>query len=299
MIKVHLIRIMSLTALVLGFSSCTGISASAQEPSCLDCHPSIQQGAIIHAALTMGCISCHSAIDANDIPHKKTNTIAKGLSSEPPELCYGCHDKSGLEGKVTHSPVVGGMCISCHNPHSSDSSKLLTSEPPALCFTCHEEKKFLGKFTHSPVAGGMCTSCHFPHKSDNEKLLQSPIPDLCFNCHDTAGFSKQNIHPPVAGGMCSSCHSSHASDYPAQLLHKINDLCTGCHQGEASGQHILIGYGLGGSHPVEGVPDPVHRERNLSCISCHSPHSAKAKNLFVDHPRTLCEVCHEKIIVNQ
>lgn len=268
------------------------------EVDCLTCHGDLAKKKVVHAALQMGCPTCHSAIDATDIPHKKTNTIAKGLSSEPPELCYGCHDKNKFEGKVTHPPVMGGMCTSCHNPHSSDTAKLLLSEPPALCFTCHEEKKFKGKFTHSPVAGGMCTTCHSPHKSDNEKLLQALAPDLCFNCHDKAGFSKQNIHPPVAGGMCLTCHGPHASDYPAQLLHKINDVCIECHTQKdlKTGLHVISGFGAGG-HPVKGKKDPKRTGKEFACSSCHDPHSSEWMKLFRYKAQSLfelCQHCHEK-----
>jgi predicted CXXCH cytochrome family protein len=169
--------------------------AGGAEVDCLECHDDLKEKKVIHEALESGCDSCHSAIDATDVPHEMTNSVDKGLSSEPPGLCFECHDEDDFKGKVNHSPVEEGMCTSCHNPHKSGQEKLLQSEPPGLCFECHDEDDFKGKVNHSPVEEGMCTSCHFPHKSDNEKLLQSEPPGLCFECHDEDDFKLLAMGP--------------------------------------------------------------------------------------------------------
>jgi predicted CXXCH cytochrome family protein len=221
------------------------------EANCLSCHEALSKGKVVHPALQMGCTTCHSAIDANELPHKKTSKTARGLSSEQPDLCYGCHDKAKFTQKNVHA-AIGMGCTSCHNPHSSKNAKLLNAEPPGLCF----------------------------------------------NCHDKAGFSKKNVHPPVAGGMCMSCHTPHSSNEIALLLKPVNDVCITCHTASdiRRGIHIVRGFSTRG-HPVKGKKDKMRPDRDLSCSSCHNPHSSDWIKLFryeANSPFVLCLHCHPK-----
>ncbi len=267
------------------------------EEDCLTCHEQLSKEKVVHPALSMGCPTCHSAIDAKEIPHKKTNKIARGLSSEQPDLCYNCHDKGMFTKKTVHPPLGMG-CTACHNPHSSKNARLLNSEPPELCYNCHDRKKFEGKIVHSPVAGGMCTACHNPHSTDSPRLLVSEAPDLCYNCHDRTAFAKKNIHPPVAGGMCLNCHVPHASKYTTLTVKAVNGVCTTCHTGEAikSGFHVVRGFRSIG-HPMTGQVDPKREGKRFNCASCHDPHSSEYNRLFrykAQAPFELCLHCHEK-----
>jgi predicted CXXCH cytochrome family protein len=274
-----------LLSLFFLFTPCS--SATGGE-TCLDCHEELSKGKAVHQAVSMGCTTCHSAIDTSDIPHKVTGKLAKGLSADQPELCYGCHDKTAFSKKNLHAAVSMG-CTGCHNPHSSKNARLLVSEPPGLCFNCHEKKKFEGKVTHSPVAAGMCTSCHTPHSGAEEKLLIADLPELCFNCHDKGAFSKKNVHPPVAGGMCLSCHGPHATEAPVLLSKGLNGLCLGCHKGQATGKHVLAGFG--GFHPLEGKSDPSSPDKKMTCVSCHNAHSSDVAKLF--QSPGICKRCHK------
>ncbi len=264
------------------------------EVDCLDCHKALAEEKVVHPAVGMGCTGCHGAIDASEVPHKKTNKIDKGLSSEQPELCYGCHDKAMFSKKTVHA-AVGMGCTGCHNPHSSKNAKLLISEPPGLCFNCHEKKKFEGKTVHSPVEGGMCITCHSPHSTDGPKLLLSGAPDLCFTCHDKAEFSRKNVHSPVEGGMCLDCHTAiHASKQPALFGKKINTICLGCHPDIAKSLHAIRGF-KGAGHPLDGKKDPVRTDKTFSCAGCHNPHSSDSPRLFryqASTPFALCKYCH-------
>jgi len=267
------------------------------EVDCLKCHEELTKKKVVHAAVQRGCPTCHSAIDAADVPHKKTNTITKGLSSKVPDLCYGCHDKKMFEGKDVHPPVMGGMCLSCHNPHSTDSPKLLVAEAPLLCFKCHDKIKFENKTTHPPVKDGMCLTCHFPHKSDSEKLLQTSVPDLCFKCHDKTEFTRKNIHSPVAAGMCLTCHVPHASKYENLTAKLVTGLCTSCHTDKyiKNGIHIVRGTASSG-HPVSGKKDPKREGKKFTCASCHNPHSSDFTKLLRykgDAPFEICINCHQ------
>jgi predicted CXXCH cytochrome family protein len=227
--------------------------ASAAEINCLECHGDLAQGKSVHAAVSMGCTACHTAVDARELPHKISNKIAKGLSSEQPALCYGCHDKSTFEKKFVHAAVGMG-----------------------------------------------CTGCHNPHSSKYEKLLPADILNLCYNCHDKAVFTKPGTHAPVVAGKCLACHLPHSSEYSYLLDNPMSRLCDKCHEGKSSGKHILAGYGLGDHHPTQGSNNPAHPGQELSCTSCHSPHSSIKKSLLSNEtqgPDNFCLMCHTKIMV--
>jgi predicted CXXCH cytochrome family protein len=197
----------------------------------------------------MGCDACHTAIDARDIPHKIKNKIARGLSADQPELCFGCHDKSMFEKKVVH-PALGMGCTSCHNPHASKSAKLLKGELPGPCYGCHDKGPFSGKHVHPPVAAGQCTSCHSPHSSDLASLLDKPVNDVCGMCHDNKSSGKHILtgyglgdHHPTSGkpdpsrpGMaitCVSCHTPHAGSRKylfTAATGSSGNLCLLCHK---------------------------------------------------------------------
>ncbi len=215
--------------------------------SCADCHAELTADKTAHAAVAMGCESCHTAIDASDIPHKKKNKIAKGLSAEQPDLCFGCHDKAQFSKPNVHAALSMG-CTSCHNPHASKHAKLLSSPMPDVCYSCHDRAAFMKKNVHPPVAIG-CTACHQPHSGDIARLLNSPVPDLCIMCHDAMSSGKHVMaghgsgNHPVSGKpdpsrperelSCISCHLPHASDLAtlftgAQGYPK--SICLTCHR---------------------------------------------------------------------
>ncbi len=246
----------------------------AEQPDCSMCHEPLTKEKVVHMALQMGCPTCHTAIDAKDVPHKKTNNIAKGLSSDQPDLCYSCHDKSAFTQSVFHA-ALGMGCTSCHNPHSSKNNKILVAEPPDLCFNCHDKSAFSKKVVHPALSMG-CTSCHNPHSSKNNKILVAEPPDLCFTCHDKTKFNGSTVHPPVMGGMCTSCHNPHASDTDKLLLSKVPDLCFTCHDKATFDRrkgHMPVAAGL--------------------CLTCHGPHASSSMALLVKPMFVLCTSCHK------
>lgn len=260
-----------LTAAGLLFMLVLPVFALAAEVDCLMCHEDLKKAKVVHAAVDMGCPSCHTGIDATDVPHKKTNKIAKGLSAEQPDLCYGCHDK-GLFMKKTVHAAVGMGCTGCHNPHASKNAKLLISEAPDLCMTCHDKAGFSKKNVHVPVAGGMCLSCHSPHSTDQpELLLKKPI-DVCLECHPTipkkphaiAGFGAKG-HPLGFTIVAIKKKSKKDADKTPEKEERI-------------------------------LMDPARKDKAFSCVSCHNPHSSDFPSLFRYKASTameLCIACHK------
>jgi predicted CXXCH cytochrome family protein len=149
---------------------------------------------------------------------------------------------------------------------------------------------FTGRYVHPPVEAGMCTGCHEPHQGDLEKLLLAGPPELCYNCHGKEMFEKENRHPPAAEGQCLICHNPHASQNPAMAILPVNEVCLGCHPGVLKGPHAAGTFSLRG-HPLEGRADPKSRYGELSCASCHDPHSSAFPTLFRYPAQTAFELC--------
>ena len=195
-------------AVALMLTAAMAPGARAQEVDCRQCHQALANQKTVHPPLSAGCVMCHSAIDATVIPHGMTGAVARGLPAESPVLCQLCHDRTAFEGKFTHVPVAAGMCLSCHDPHSSDQPKLLKMQPAALCLQCHQGIKskphVLAGFAGAghplgdrkkglivadplrPDREFYCGSCHEPHRSEFTRLLRLD-PDTptgtCMQCH--------------------------------------------------------------------------------------------------------------------
>lgn len=208
--------------------------------------------------------------------------------------CLTCHVNFQKPDKYVHAALSTG-CNTCHmavpgkeHPQEKDSIKLI-QELPGLCYNCHNETKFKGKDVMPPVAGGLCTSCHNPHQSAHNMLLRNEIPELCYICHNKANFTKKYIHPPITL-TCMLCHKPHASDHRHLLYTTINEVCTDCHRAQAKGGHVVSTISGERQHPVKGVLDPSDPVNEISCVSCHNPHSSDYKNLFPS--ANICMRCH-------
>lgn len=240
-------RVLMIPVLALCMALGLAFAPEASGMDCLMCHKALSEGKVVHAAVMMGCATCHTGVDASQFPHV-FKTTKKGLSSNPPDICFGCHDKGKFTGTTVHAPVSMGMCTSCHNPHKSEAPKLLSSAMPGVCYNCHGEKEFTKKTVHAPVMGGMCMECHTPHVNKNEKLLVKKGVFLCRKCHPTVGKTPHMITGFKAGGHpvrgnndparkgqpfdCVSCHQPHSSDWGKLFRYKGRgpfDLCTNCH----------------------------------------------------------------------
>jgi predicted CXXCH cytochrome family protein len=238
--------------------------AQADDILCLGCHSDLKGGKNVHAAFSMGCATCHTRVEGKGHPTEKGSVK---LNQDMPGLCYGCHDESKFKGKTVHAPVAGGMCTSCHNPHSSNYSKLLVKDPPELCYICHNKADFTKKVVHKVINVVGCGSCHSPHASNFPDLLPSPINDVCITCHK--GQAKGNHVISLPGGRFHPIKG--VIDISTLKMIKVPDP-------KRPGKEIEI-------------PDPKVPGKELSCASCHNPHSSDYKNLFP--AQRVCLKCHK------
>jgi predicted CXXCH cytochrome family protein len=202
MIRAALIRFSAGLRILIALAAVivTASAARAEKVDCRQCHAKLLDKKFIHTAVTMGCQSCHTGVDASEVPH--TFTGEKGLSAQPPDLCFQCHTKDAFTKKIRHAPVAEGNCLACHTPHSSSNESLLTAQGNELCLQCHpdvgekphavtryERSGHVLSGTRDPKRPGKpfgCTSCHVPHASNWGKLFRYEAKDasgLCKYCH--------------------------------------------------------------------------------------------------------------------
>lgn len=242
----------------------------------------------VHPALEgVDCQHCHVAGHSGELDRL--------LARPAPELCAGCHDPK--DGKrYVHGAVKAGKCASCHDPHASGHPHLLRAATvQETCFRCHDDDVRRRPRLHEPVAQGDCGACHDPHSADGRKLLTRGTGKLtCYGCHSSVDEGSVR-HAAVRRHGCNGCHDAHGSPNAALLPKKVNALCAVCHPGQKDGVHALRRFG--GNHPVDGKPDPRREGKELSCASCHDPHSSNHPLLFRsgDSSATMCDGCHGNI----
>ncbi len=209
--------------------------------------------------------------------------------------CMNCHADLLKPGMTVHGAVTIG-CDRCHmevqskeHPSQEDSIRLLQNMP-GLCQNCHKKAIFEGYDVHAPVDKGTCTKCHDPHSSVAGKLLRDEPPGLCYSCHDREKFTRKHVHKVIIGKRCD-CHNPHVNNYPFLLSATVNETCIGCHKAKSNGLHIVSSMPRGKIHPVEGRRLPRNPKKNLTCASCHSPHSSSYPKLFTK--KRLCQWCHK------
>jgi predicted CXXCH cytochrome family protein len=279
---------------------------------CIDCHDvKDKKLAESHAGQPFGsanCVQCHD-------PHQ----------SASPKL---------LQANV-HVPFQGGKssCDTCHQPAKDNKVVLTQADSKALCITCHEEqaKKIDSAKVAHPGAQGDCVSCHDPHAGKSPRFMKTDAVQACLSCHsDQADMlaKKPKLHDPAFNQRCSICHDAHGGTREKLLKADVDELCLQCHNVDAKalkaadgnsesilGKQIVLPVGYvasapkipvtrpgGFGHPVPAhptvAPDPRDKDKKLSCVSCHNPHSGQTKYMLVSENgsvRGMCKQCHKNM----
>ena len=202
---------------------------------------------------------------------------------------------AGYKQFVMHTAANEALCVPCHNMNPSAAQLRNPTAEDNPCGACHR-RMFDKAFVHGPEGVFQCSDCHDSKKNWRVTKAEDV---LCGECHtDKIDEFKNNsfVHGPVAVGSCTSCHDPHASAEPAQLYAPINQLCSGCHSTVKEGDHVGRGTRKAG-HPLSKVKDPLREGKQLSCVSCHNPHSGKSADLFIRNLSgrfSLCQECHKK-----
>jgi predicted CXXCH cytochrome family protein len=185
----------------------------------------------------------------------------------------------------THVPVDEPGCLSCHQPHVSETKFLLARATiEDVCLQCHLPDR--DPVPHSPYGEGECTACHRPHAADSQLLLRGGDgPAHCYQCHDETRREIREltyVHAAVEG-QCTDCHAAHAAPYDHALEQPMEQMCFSCHA------------------PIEALAtQSTHTHgavsRELACANCHESHASGRPGLLVDQEGRLCLQCHDREI---
>ncbi|MGC1448933.1 MAG: cytochrome c3 family protein [Candidatus Sulfotelmatobacter sp.] len=86
------------------------------DSDCSSCHAKKTSGKSVHSAMSTSCTVCHVVRTQGDM-----TTLNLAMPKE--QICFACHEKSAEVRQ--HLPVVKGVCVDCHDAHSSDQPMLL------------------------------------------------------------------------------------------------------------------------------------------------------------------------------
>jgi len=282
-----------------------------QKDLCWKCHKGTQDkmnNPVKHLPFDQGmCSSCHdphasaNEYQLKDTPNKLCQEChaprcnVKGVSithTTKGMECIRCHDGhnspyDGLFGPYGHAPFLAKSCESCHNPVEPGKKVTMLAEGSELCFNCHKKdpENYREGDIHGTFAQLPCSLCHEFHSAGNAKLTRDES-RVCLTCHDSVekriATMKKSLTRVHKEKDCFNCHKPFHSNRPRYLKGEVIPLCSGCHKG----QHEV-------THPVgEDVLDP-RNGAPLTCLSCHSLHSARADYMLsFDRRRQLCIQCH-------
>jgi len=126
---------------------------------CLSCHQDHKKDLYARSGHPlrygqMGCDDCHD-------PHGSM-TEANISATTVNDKCWECHAETRGPFLWEHAPVRED-CLTCHDAHSSNQTKMLTVSAPRLCQSCH-------LFGHHQTVPGM------PEQVWNQNRS-------CLNCH--------------------------------------------------------------------------------------------------------------------
>lgn len=240
------------------------LTGNEKENLCLKCHDkgvNVSANGSRHAPLDMGCDTCHVIHKKGPAGNFESNLH---LSSEPHELCVGCHDVKGEALVKAHKgqPFEKANCLACHAVHQSDGPKLVQ------------------RFVHRPYAEKSCDSCHQEPKDGRVVLTQTDSKALCVKCHaETASkIQSAKVQHPGAQKECTDCHSPHAGRTPGYTTPDPVNNCLKCHKDKAE---------------LQGTKKVLHMAAfRDGCAICHEPHGGVRPKLLRADINDLCLSCH-------
>ena len=211
---------------------------------------------------------------------------------------YDALPPADFKREVFHFPDREAPCAACHNMNPT-AAELATNDPRSQpCASCHA-RMLTRPHVHGPAGVFDCTYCHDIESRPNKYQPREGDATICLECHEDKvdSFLKSKfVHGPVEADLCLVCHDAHATEQKAQLVLPAYELCISCHEKVTSEPHVTRG-SSGKPHPLTGVINPVGDGEDLSCVSCHDPHSGASEAMFrwgLESRFTLCGKCHNK-----
>ena len=182
---------------------------------------------------------------------------------------------------VAFASLALALALALATPAFAQQHPDLGGEKPVneLCLGCHDDMpKKMGDTPHKAVETG-CATCHDVVGAKATPFLRAEVNSLCLACHHLPQL-------PPGSKLPDSVAIVPGYTVPGSALPKVKQLNL-----DARGKGHPIA-----NHPVDGVPDPLKKDRTLNCLSCHVPHGGPSPKLlaFVLKPgEGVCQQCHK------
>jgi predicted CXXCH cytochrome family protein len=211
-------------------------------------------------------------------------------------------------------------CLTCHNPHVPRSPEGDGNEVSGIS----RPDSDTGTLTPEPAAG--VTTSAFPSPTADFRFLRRSGSGLCVLCHKDRADSLHGVHDPAqfepalreklgvpsSTGSCRVCHTAHSAQgphlwarAPVGAAGSVSSLCQACHNNDSVKEPLETRHPLGVFRAERPRSDAALKEsgaahrgaavgnlqsNEVSCVSCHDPHSRAAPG---DLAETVCLGCHE------
>jgi len=241
---------------------------------------------------TQMCLSCHGEKSGYDTKH--IGNISHPVNDEPASDTSISDTLPLYTADLTRSPKGRVQCFTCHEVHrwspnastdqggkdiegdgSNSFLRISSNGSSDLCLDCHKGKKQLITSDHNLIVtapreknilgltadqSGPCGACHVPHNASGGHLWAKTIPEnkdivtqLCVGCHNKDGAGKAKL----------------IGNYYHPVNITIKTLSPKGSEKEIS--TLLPFYDSAGNRMPDG------KEGEITCITCHEPHTWSPK----------------------
>lgn len=118
--RIYLLAASMLVAVAVPAAAVEHPGVVPKDGECTTCHAAKMRGKSVHSVMASSCDVCHLTQTQGDM------TLVM-LSMPKQKICFACHQESAALQR--HVPSVRGLCIECHDAHSSERKMLLRAEP--------------------------------------------------------------------------------------------------------------------------------------------------------------------------
>ena len=213
------------------------------------------------------CLACHS--DSTLTMQSNGKTVS--LYVDPDMFKISVHGDAGLN------------CVDCHQGFSADDVPHKQTTPNVNCGQCHDVQLHApqGAKYHMAHSSVKCWECHGTHNIKAADKIT--VVKKCLACHSTQKTFLTAAHAKTTLGTkaftCEVCHQKAHDVRTTISIQGIasDSLCSQCHK-EAVKE---INLGVHGKALASG---------KLTCVSCHTAHSAEISKEAIS--QNACYKCH-------
>jgi len=144
-------------------------------------------------------------------------------------------------------------------------------------------------------ASCITAQCHAQYKTAAH--IHGPVAaETAFAIATPAAPATAPATGPGPGAGCKACHAEDQGNHHYPLVRQGNAMCTFCHavSGSKTWQHKALQEAPTTDPTSEPSPSMLQQHAQGGCLTCHQPHTSKAKFLLTaDTVQAVCEKCHD------